>query len=538
MSENLFFPKESSNSQESKIETKLKNRNELSSNHKTFSQIKDDSMNNEISLVKSFRERQFIQKRIKQKIEEKSENPNISPKLFDKLTIPRELYAKCNSMEISITHIKDILIAFNSKEIEQKFTGLVGLRRLLTKENPPIQLILDMNVLPSIIELLDNSPVEFQYEALWCLINISAGTEVNVNKIKSLGGIDKIVSLLDNEFNEIKELAIWNLDNFCYDSSKICMYFIHKKLLNKIITILSVNSNEKITMRSISLIKILLKNLNKKKIKISDYSSDFNRIINIVSTIIMSIKYNQENPENRELYYNCLYILSFLTNYKYCRDSILVNGVLPYITKLVRECNEENDLFLVLGGIKIIGNIISGNANQTQKALDCNIFDLLKALMFHKNKRIKKEVNWIISNLAAGTEKNITELIDNGFFPLLCQIFHSEEKEIKIEAIWSLCNFSQIKNTDYIKILLNQGLLGIICECLKNDDCRIIAIAIESLYNLLEYGKNSSTDGENLISLELEKMGMLDYLESLQYHPNEKIYEKALKMIETFFPIE
>lgn len=538
MSENLFFPQASSNSQEDKIESKFKNRNELSYSQKSFSQIKDDSMNNEISLVKSFREKQFIQKRIKQKIEEKTENHNNSQTLFDKLTISRELYDKCNSMDISITHIKEILIAFNSKEIEQKFTGLVGLRRLLTLENPPIQLLLDMNVLPNIIELLDNSPAEFKYEALWCLINISSGNEVNVNKIKYLGGIDKIVSLLDNDLNEIKELAIWNLDNFCYESSKICMYFIHKKLLNKIITILSVNNNEKITMRSISLIKILIKNLNKKKIKISDYSSDLNRIINIVSRIIMSIKYNQENPENRELYYNCLYILSALTNYKFCRDSLLINGVLPYLTKLIKECNEENDLFLVLGGVKIIGNIIAGNANQTQKALDCNIFALLKELMFHKNKRIKKEANWIISNVAAGTEKNITDLIDNGFFPLLCQIFHNEEKDISIEAIWSLCNFSQIKKKEYIKMLLNQGLLGIICECLKNQDAGIIAIAIESLYNLLEYGKNNSTDGDNLIALELEKMGMLDYLESLQYHPNEKIYEKVLKMIETFLPIE
>ena len=478
---------------------------------------------------------------MKQKIDEKSEDANNFPKIFDKLTISRELYDKCNSMEVKDSHIKEILIAFNSKEIEQKFKGLVGLRKLLSREKTPIQLIqliLDMNTLPNIITLLDYSPVEFQYEALWCLINISAEVEVNVSKIKYLGGIDKIVSLLDNDFNEIKELAIWNLENFCCDSPKLCMYLLLQKLLNKIITILSVNTNEKINMKSISLIRAIFKKFNKKKIKLSDYSSVMNRIINIISRTMMSIKYNQDNKENREFYYNCLTILSFLTDYNLFRDSFLVNGVLSYITKLIRESNTKNDIFLVLGGIKIIGNIISGNTNQTQKALDCKIFDLLKELMFHENKRINKEANWIISNLATGTEKNMIELIGNGFFPLLCQIFYNEEKDIGIEAIWAICNFSQIKKSDYIKMMLNQGLLNIVCECSKSDDSKIIAIAIESICNLLEYGKNNSADGDNLIATELEKRGMLDVFERLQYHPNEIIYEQVLKMIETFFTFE
>ena len=535
MSENLFISQNPSNSQEEQIESKFQNRHELLFNKENFSQLIEDSMNKELSLGKSFRETIFIQKRLKQKRDKDSNNAN-SYKIIDKLTISRELYDKCNSMNVTIEHLKEIFIAFNSNDIEQKYRGLVGLRKILCMNNSPIQLILDMNILPNIIQLLDNSPVEFIYEALWCLINISAGSENQVNKIKYLGGIDKIIELLDHNMNEIKDLAIWNIESFCLDSPKIKNYFLHKKVLNKIITILSVNNDENIIMRCLCVIKNLIKNYEN---NIEEGKVNLTKIVNLVSKAIISIKYNKENKDIRELYYNCLYILSYLSEkLNECKNALLENGVLPYIIELIRKTNDDNDLFIVLGCLKIMGNIIAGNANQTQKLLDYNIYDILKKFMFHQNKRIKKEINWIVSNIAAGTERNIMDLIDNGFFPLICQIFKNENKDIKIEAIWTLCNFSQIKNNDYIKILLNQGLLEVICECLKSEESKDVAISLEALYNLLEFGQKNSSDGNNFIAFQIEKMGLITVLENLQFHRNETIYEKALKLIETFFSYE
>ena len=537
MSENLFVSQVSSNSQKEKIEAKFQNRYDLLFAEKKFSEIKDDSMNNELSLRKTFREEIFIQKRLKQRMIE--QNGNSSPKkIINKLTISQELYNECNLMNVNIQQLKDILIYFNSDNIEQKYKGLVGIRKILCLQNPPTQLLLEMNILPSLIQLLDNTPIEFQYESLWCLINISV-VENNGQKIKYLGGIDKIISKLDSSMNEIKDLALWNIENLCYESPKIVIYFIQKKLLNKLITLLSVNNNINLVVRSISIVRTLIKSCNKKNVDNINYINDLKRVINIVSRIIMANRYQPEKKEIRDLYYDSLYIFSYLTdNSVKCRDALLTSGVLHYIIELIKIFNEQDDLFLILGGLKIIGNIIIGNANQTQKVLDCNIYDILKVLMFRENKRIKKEANWIVSNIAAGTEKNIIDLIDNGFFPLLCQIFQKEEKEIKAEAIWTLCNFSQIKNNDYIKILIEQGLLLIVCECLKSEESKEIAISLEALNNLLEYGQRISFDGNNIIALEIEKIGMINALENLQYHPNEIIYEKTLNTIEKYFLTE
>ena len=521
-------------SQTNQIESKFQNRKETLFAEEDFSQIKEDSINKELTLGKNVREKYFVQKRLKQKLNKENESHNCK-KIIDNLTISHDYYEKCQNMTVNINQLKEMLIAFNSTDVNQKYLGLVGLRKILCLLDPPIQIILDMDILPLIIQLLNNSPVEFQYEALWCLINISSGNQAQVAKLKNEGGIDKILELLDHNMNEIKELAIWCIENISLDSSKMVNYLIRKKVLNKLMTILSINNSEIICMRCIFTIKNLINHYNKnEKNKI-----DLNRVINLVSTYMIRIKYDCNNKDIRQLYYDSLSILGHLSEkYNECKVSILESGVLPYIIELLRNKQYEKELFLILGGLKVIGNILSGNANITQKVLDLNIYDILKKYMFHENNRIKKEANWIISNIAAGTEKNIIDLLDNGFFPLIIQVFESERMDIRIEASWALCNFSQIKIEKYLQNLINQGLLRAVCECLKSKFNNEVAIALEALSNLLVYGKRHSCNGINFVAYEMEKMGMLNDLENLQYNPNELVYQKSLSIIEHFFSYE
>ena len=535
MSDHLFLSQKPQNAQGEQIETKFQTRQESLFGKESFSEIKEESMNKELSLGKSIREKIFTQKRLKQKINNENTNSN-NEKIKDRLTIPPEFYYNCINLNVDIYQLKDIVFSFNSNDLKQKFAGLVGIRKLLCiADDPPIEIILEMNVLPSLIELLGNSPVEFQYEALWCLINITSGTDNQVKILKNEGGIEKILELLDHNLNEIKELAIWNIENIAIDSIKMQQFLIEKKIINKVITILSLNNNEAIITHSISLLKIILKN----NITCLNENVDVKMLINSISKIIMSIKFNADNKDVCQLFNDCFYLLSHISEkLKECKDYILENGVIPYILEIIRNNNNESNASLILYGLKIIGNIISGNVNQTQKMLDYNIYDILKIHMFNHKKGIKKEANWIISNIASDTEAHIKDLIDNGFFQLIYQIFEKEDRDVRIEAAWALCNFSQIKDKNYILTLIDQGLLNIIYDCMKSSEIKEIAISIEALYNLLVFGKENECNGKNLVALELEKRGMLDVLENLQFHRSELVYEKVIKIIETFFHVE
>jgi hypothetical protein len=312
-------------------------------------------------------------------------------------------------------------------------------------------------------------------------------------------------------------------------------FLIEKKIINKLITIISVNNNEAINIHCISILKIILKN----NVTCLSENVDAKMLINSISKIIMSIKFNPDNKEVYQLYNDCFYLLSHISEkLKECKDYLLENGVIPYILEVIRNNNTENNAYLILYGLKILGNIISGNVNQTQKMLDYNIYDILKTHMFNQKKGIKKEANWIISNIASDTEAHIKDLIDNGFFPLIYQIFQKEDRDVRIEAAWALCNFSQIKDKNYILSLIDQGLLNAIYDCMRSSEIKEIAISIEALYNLLVFGKENECNGTNLVALELEKRGMLNVLENLQFHRSELVYEKALKIIENFFPVE
>ena len=535
MSDNLFLSQKPLNVQGEQIETKFQTRQDSLFGKESFSEIKEESMNRELSLGKSLREKIFTQKRLKQKIKNENTNSN-NEKIKDRLTISPEYYNKCLNKDVDIYQLKDIVFSFNSNDFNQKFAGLVGLRKLLCiADDPPTEIILEMNVLPGLIQLLGNSPAEFQYEALWCLINITSGTENQVKILKNEGGIEKILELLEHNLNEIKELAIWNIENIALDSIRMQEFLIEKKIINKVITILSVNNNEVIISHCISLLKILLKN----NISCLNENVDVKMLINSISKIIMSIKFDPDNKDNYQLFNDCFHLLSQISEkIKECKDYLLENGVIPYILEIVRNNNTESNSSLILFGLKIMGNIISGNVNQTQKMLDYNIFDILKIHMFNHKKGIKKEANWIISNIASDTEAHIKDLIDNGFFPLIYEIFEKEDKDVRIEAAWALCNFSQIKDKNYILSLIDQGLLNILYDCMRSSEIKEIAISIEALYNLLVFGRENEYNGRNLVAFELEKRGMLNVLENLQFHRSELVYEKVIKIIETFFPIE
>jgi hypothetical protein len=87
--------------------------------------------------------------------------------------------------------------------------------------------------------------------------------------------------------------------------------------------------------------------------------------------------------------------------------------------------------------------------------------------------------------------------------------------------------------------IIAQGIIQIVCDCLKLEDPKYIAVSLEALANLLTFGKQHYLEnGVNLVQKKIEELGVTDLLESLQYHPVEIVYEKTLKLLEAFFETE
>jgi len=506
----------SGNNQDNDIESKLQERQKHFMNEEDIDKIKEEAITNELSIGQNFRNKIFMQKRLKKTI-----NVEATQNLKNKLTIPQELFDKCEKMNVEISKFPDIIAAFRSQDVAQKYTGLVGIRKLLSLQKSPIQELIDFGITSELISLLDNSPPEFQYEALWCLTNIATGTSDQANSIVVKGGIPKILKLMDSPIEELKIQATWIIGNLASDCQKIRDSLIKDKAFDKLITILASTNQKQLLKQATWAIGNFF--------RIKPYPP-FDVVKKCIKMVARAMMMFEEN-ENDFLTDSC-FILYFMTeNYKDTIKELLDINIIPKIIKNL----DINVPYIQINSLRIVGNIASGNANQTQLLIDWGLLNYLKKTIFNSKKQIRKESAWIISNIAAGTQKQIETLITQDFLPILSQAIKTDNTEIKRECIWAVCNLTSVENTEYIKKILNQGILGIICDCLKMEDAKYLAVCLEAFGNLLAFGRKNNPDGPNIIVNEVEKMGMFDVLEKLQYHPVEIVYEKTLKLLETYF---
>jgi hypothetical protein len=507
-----------SNNQDDDINSKYQKRQENFKTDESLEKIKENTMSNELSLGQNYRNKIFAQKRLK-----KSMNIESTNTLKSQLTIPIQLFESCNRMPVEISKFPEIIKAFRTQDIIQKYTGLVGIRRLLSLQTSPIQELIDIGITPELISLLDNSPPEFQYEALWCLTNIATGTSDQANSIVVKGGIPKIIRLMESSIEELKEQATWIIGNLASDCQKIRDTLIREKAFDKLITILASTSHPNLIKQTTWAIG------NFFRVKPSPPFDIVKKCIKTVSRAMIILQ------NEKEFLIDACFILYFMTeHYKETINELLEIGIIPNIIQNL----DIQDTHIQINCLRIVGNIASGNANQTQSLIDWGLLQLLKKTIFNTAKQIRKESAWIISNIAAGTQKQIETLISLDFLPILAKVIQSDETEIKKESIWAVCNLTSVENPDYIKKILEQGILNIICDCLKLDDAKYLAVCLEAFGNLLAFGKKNNPEGLNPIVNEVDKMGMFDVLEKLQYHPVEVVYEKTLKILETYFETE
>ena len=86
---------------------------------------------------------------------------------------------------------------------------------------------------------------------------------------------------------------------------------------------------------------------------------------------------------------------------------------------------------------------------------------------------------------------------------------------------------------------MNQGCIKPLCDLLVCPDPRIVTVCLEGLENILKVGEAEkslgSTGGMNVFAQMIEEADGLEKIENLQSHDNNEIYEKAVKILETYW---
>jgi importin subunit alpha-6/7 len=424
----------------------------------------------------------------------------------------------------------------NSYDYKTILDNLILFRKMLSKEeNPPIQDVIDLGVIPRFIELLEgkiegptDAVEKLIFESAWSLTNIASGQHAHTLCVVELGAASIFIKLMSHTNNDIKEQSIWALGNIAGDSPSLRNFVLDLNVMPPLLTILEEEMSS--ISPNISLIRNstwTLSNLCRGK-----PPPDFQFIAPCINTLFKLLSCN-----DFETLSDASWAVSYISDDSENFVGLLISSGI--IQLLSNNLTLRNDT-IQTPCLRAIGNIVSGNEAQTQAVIDCGVLSKFQDLLRHYKSSIQKECCWAISNITAGNVYQVQAVIDSNLFPSIIILLRSGDTKTKKEAIWAICNATShhSSNPEQVKYLISQGCLKPLCEMLSGQDTKIIQVILDGIDNILSVGKEELLSGltaENTYATNLEEMGTLDIICNLQKHPNDNVYMKAKGIIDKYY---
>jgi cytosine/adenosine deaminase-related metal-dependent hydrolase len=126
-------------------------------------------------------------------------------------------------------------------------------------------------------------------------------------------------------------------------------------------------------------------------------------------------------------------------------------------------------------------------------------------------------------------------IINHLVVPKLVELLHTAEFEVQKEAAWAISNATSGGTPDQIIYLVQQGAIAALCGLLTSSDSKIVTVVLKGLDNILKVGlQRPGAVHEHTLRM-FSECGGLEKIEALQDHTNASIYQRALRMLTTYF---
>ncbi|KAL9235723.1 hypothetical protein vseg_010462 [Gypsophila vaccaria] len=429
------------------------------------------------------------------------------------------------SYDHKLESFQQMVAGVYSDDAAAQLESTTHFRKLLSIErNPPIEEVVQAGVVPRLVQFLarDDYP-QLQFEAAWALTNIASGTSENTKVVIDHGAVPVFVKLLGSPSNDVCEQAIWALGNIAGDSPK-CRDFV---LSEGAMMPLLAQFNRKAESTMMRNATWTLSNFCRGKPQPSFEQTS--PALPVLERLIHSF--------DDEILTDACWALSYLSDGTNDKIQAVIDAkVVPRLIELLLYPSPS----VLIPALRTVGNIVTGDDLQTQCIIDHQSLPCLYQLLTENHKKsIKKEACWTVSNITAGTKDQIQTVITAGIIGPLVHLLQNGEFDIKKEAAWAISNATSGGSHDQIKFLVTQGCIKPLCDLLACPDPRVVTVCLEGLENILKVGeaeKNLGTTGDvNIFAQAVEEAEGLEKIENLQSHDNNEIYEKVVKMLETYW---
>ena len=424
-----------------------------------------------------------------------------------------------------LMELPNMLEKIRSNDPSKRLEAVTQFRKLLSIEkNPPILQVIQTGVVPLFVQFLTASQhTSLQFEAAWALTNIASGTSDHTKEVIKHGAVPIFVQLLQSPNDDVREQAVWALGNIAGDSPQCRDLVLQFNALAPLLTQLhegaklSMLRNATWTLSNFcrgkpqppfALVRPALPTLGK-----LIYSSDRE----VLTDACWALSYLSDGPNEKI-------------------DGVIQAGVCRRLVELLMHPNPA----VQTPALRTVGNIVTGDDLQTQIIINMGALPCLLSMLNSHKKGIRKEACWTISNITAGNREQIQHVINHNLIPPLVVMLGRAEFDIRKEVAWAISNATSGGSPEQIKFLVKQNCIRPLCDLLEVADVKIITVALEGLENILKVGEDDAKNHDNVNQHArfVEEAGGVEKFEALQKHSDHDVYEKAIKILETYFEVE
>lgn len=136
-----------------------------------------------------------------------------------------------------------------SSDYDAILGACVGLRRILSKErNPPIQDVVNLNVVPRLVELLSGNGIpadcprevaeKIIFESAWALTNIASGESQHTMVVVQANAVPIFIQSMLSTNKDIREQSVWALGNIAGDSPALRDYVLQCNVMMNLLQVI------------------------------------------------------------------------------------------------------------------------------------------------------------------------------------------------------------------------------------------------------------------------------------------------------------
>ncbi|XP_046441554.1 importin subunit alpha-5-like [Daphnia pulex] len=375
-----------------------------------------------------------------------------------------------NRLAVATTNmsIDDIVNGINSGDEKKEIAATHAARQILCGErNPPIDILINANVVPKLIEFLSRvSKPDLQLDSVWALTNImDNGTPDQTNAVVSAGALAGIIFLLGSPHPVVAKQAVWALCNLANHGPQLRDDLLERGIFKPLLASIQPDNSS-----------TFLRHVTKSLLNYAR-SDEYPLTLTAIRQLIPALAHLINNNEDEENLAIACWALMYL-------DDGPSNGriiemidarVVIRLLKLLKHDDED----VLFAALTTIGKIMTVRHVTLDNYFALVVYRLLAELLVHSEMDIVKEAGKIVSNLAAGNPVQIQTLIpkhvvlhmpdvlSEGYFDF--DLLFTERPRIPMLTL--LCTLLEAKEPKTILVVLD-GLAVFLTAAEKMDKLR------------------------------------------------------------------